>query len=383
MLVGPGCAHRSSVPVNIGVDLPLAGADAEGGLDALHAINAVVGDYARRGGPPVELLIEDTAAGGFQNPHQDEGTDDSGNAGHAAITARQLAADPSVLAVIGGFTTPVATAEVRSVDGRAALLVGNADDAFPNARARGVFLYSPAGARTAALANQLRSCRVRAYVLTFDPRNPARQVADHLRRAGAQIAGAYQMRSLADDAAALNAVRSASPDVVLTFGTQTLATSGAQLRRPEAFAILRQLTQSGWWPGPGDSRTLKYARLRRALPREWNGDSVGAQYRTATTDLLECLRVTNPPTRGGVITCLRKHRSHISASYAFQPGLNCKNRRPGSERAHHASLRFDQTTTAQSKGRTRRAGHAAPYHRQAARQLAGRQHGRVSNPRLQ
>src|SRR5215472_16075954 len=67
------CARPTAV---IGVSLPLAGRHGADGLMALHGVQMAIDEVnAEPSHIRFTLQVRDTARGGFQNPHVDEGTD--------------------------------------------------------------------------------------------------------------------------------------------------------------------------------------------------------------------------------------------------------------------------------------------------------------------
>lgn len=105
----PGCEHHAQPPV-LGVDVPLAGPDGAEGILALQAVRLALDQHAHNAGNAA-LDVRDAAAGGFADPHEDEGSGNWRNAGNAARNVRSLASNAGVLAVIGGFTDAIAQAE--------------------------------------------------------------------------------------------------------------------------------------------------------------------------------------------------------------------------------------------------------------------------------
>jgi ABC-type branched-subunit amino acid transport system substrate-binding protein len=96
----------------IGVDLPLAGNDGGDGLMAQEGVALAVSDWnagahRRRFG----MVVRDTSNGGFQNPHQDEGSDDPEEPLTGVASLRAFAANPAVAGVVGAFRSDVAQAE--------------------------------------------------------------------------------------------------------------------------------------------------------------------------------------------------------------------------------------------------------------------------------
>ncbi len=105
------CAPRAAVV--IGADLPLAGRDGADGLMASHGIELALED-ANAASPHVlfTLDLRDTARGGFQNPHVDEGTDNVFDPAHGAENLRAFGENPRVFGVLGPLRENVAAADI-------------------------------------------------------------------------------------------------------------------------------------------------------------------------------------------------------------------------------------------------------------------------------
>lgn len=105
-------AGNTSGTVHVGVELPLAG---DAGAEGLRALDGITREIQRSkilpGTVPVKLDVRDTARGGYANPHQDEGTDTTALPAQAATSMSAFAADPTVLIVVGGLTSAIATAD--------------------------------------------------------------------------------------------------------------------------------------------------------------------------------------------------------------------------------------------------------------------------------
>jgi ABC-type branched-subunit amino acid transport system substrate-binding protein len=96
----------------IGVDLPLAGNDGGDGLMAQEGVLLAVSDWnADAHHRQFGTVVRDTANGGFQNPHQDEGSDDPDEALTGAASLRAFAQNSAVVGVVGAFRSDVAQAE--------------------------------------------------------------------------------------------------------------------------------------------------------------------------------------------------------------------------------------------------------------------------------
>jgi branched-chain amino acid transport system substrate-binding protein len=96
-------ACRGGTPakvIRIGVDLPLSGAEGQVGQTALNGVQFFVDQHPTIGGFTVQVVAQDDAIGGMDDPGQ--GT-------HNVST---LAADPLVMGVIGPFNSSVARREI-------------------------------------------------------------------------------------------------------------------------------------------------------------------------------------------------------------------------------------------------------------------------------
>ncbi|HAC46047.1 MAG TPA: hypothetical protein DCF65_08270 [Chloroflexi bacterium] len=96
-------ACRGGTPakvIRIGVDLPLSGAEGRVGQTALNGVQFFVDQHPTIGGFTVQVVAQDDAVGGVDDPGQ--GT-------HNVST---LAADPLVMGVIGPFNSSVARREI-------------------------------------------------------------------------------------------------------------------------------------------------------------------------------------------------------------------------------------------------------------------------------
>lgn len=96
-------ACRGGAPakvIRIGVDLPLSGAEGQVGKTALNGVQFFVDQHPTIGGFTVQVVAQDDAIGGVDDPGQ--GT-------HNVST---LAADPLVMGVIGPFNSSVARREI-------------------------------------------------------------------------------------------------------------------------------------------------------------------------------------------------------------------------------------------------------------------------------
>jgi hypothetical protein len=106
----PAATGTSRATGWIGVEMPASGIDGGEGLAARIAV--------RLGGLPV--VTRDSARGGFQNPHQDEGVDNDVDVREAPAIIAAFAADPRINAAVGGLRRRVgdvdaAAAQVRGL----------------------------------------------------------------------------------------------------------------------------------------------------------------------------------------------------------------------------------------------------------------------------
>ncbi|HEY4439614.1 MAG TPA: hypothetical protein VGN14_04120 [Candidatus Elarobacter sp.] len=87
--------------------MPLTGDDGARGLAAVTAIRLGVGD---------RVALRDSARGRVQNPHQDEGSDNDVDVRTAPSIVAAYAADPRVVAGIGGLRRNVGDADAAAAD---------------------------------------------------------------------------------------------------------------------------------------------------------------------------------------------------------------------------------------------------------------------------
>jgi hypothetical protein len=85
----------------VGVEMPAAGIDGAQGLSVRLA--AGLGS--------AQVVMRDSAAGGFANPHQDEGVDNDVDLRNAPNILRGFAADARIVAAIGGLSRRVGDAD--------------------------------------------------------------------------------------------------------------------------------------------------------------------------------------------------------------------------------------------------------------------------------
>ena len=92
----------------IGVEMPAAGDDGARGLAAVTAVRLALGTD--------RLVVRDSARGGALNPHQDEGSDNDVDLRTAPALIAAFAADPSVVAALGGLRRNVGDADAAAAD---------------------------------------------------------------------------------------------------------------------------------------------------------------------------------------------------------------------------------------------------------------------------
>jgi hypothetical protein len=90
----------------IGVEMPAAGDDGARGLAAVTAIRLAL--------EPERVVVRDSANGGFQNPHRDEGSDNDVDRRLAPSIVAAFAGDPSIVAAIGGLRRNVGDADAAA-----------------------------------------------------------------------------------------------------------------------------------------------------------------------------------------------------------------------------------------------------------------------------
>ncbi|HMD02340.1 MAG TPA: hypothetical protein VKG44_05180 [Candidatus Baltobacteraceae bacterium] len=100
----------ANVPVAIGVELPLAGDDGYRGLAARDGVRFALQRWNAGGKQPLAAILCDSASH-IANPHEDEGSDDLAQGAHGAAIVRAFAAEPSILAIVGGLRPDIAAAE--------------------------------------------------------------------------------------------------------------------------------------------------------------------------------------------------------------------------------------------------------------------------------
>ncbi|MBN1658047.1 MAG: amino acid ABC transporter substrate-binding protein [Anaerolineae bacterium] len=87
-----------SRPIKLGLSAPFEGRYRDLGYEALHAVRLAVRERNETGGTAGRYPIEMVALNDFNEP------------GEALVQARKMAADPDVLAVLGGWSPEVAAA---------------------------------------------------------------------------------------------------------------------------------------------------------------------------------------------------------------------------------------------------------------------------------
>jgi hypothetical protein len=101
----------------LGVELPLAGDLGADGLAARAAIELALE------GTSLHADFQDTARGGFANPHVDEGRDASALADDAANIVARFGRDPRVTVVLGGLSAELAVVDAGAVRAGLPLIV--------------------------------------------------------------------------------------------------------------------------------------------------------------------------------------------------------------------------------------------------------------------
>lgn len=92
----------------VGVEMPAAGDDGAVGLAVLAAVRLGLG--AGR------VVARDSANGGFQNPHRDEGSDNDVDRQRAPAIVGAFAADPRIVAAAGGLRRNVGDADAAAAE---------------------------------------------------------------------------------------------------------------------------------------------------------------------------------------------------------------------------------------------------------------------------
>lgn len=105
VLVALTCV-AAAPPARIGVEMPAAGDDGARGLAAVAAIRLAL--------EPERVIVRDSANGGFQNPHRDEGSDNDVDRRLGPSIIAAFAADPGVVAAIGGLRRNVGDADAAA-----------------------------------------------------------------------------------------------------------------------------------------------------------------------------------------------------------------------------------------------------------------------------
>ena len=94
----------------IGLEMPAAGDDGAAGLAVSAAVRLAVG----RG----RIAVRDSSNGGFLNPHRDEGSDNDVDVNAASGIVASFAADPRIVAMIGGLRRNVGDAVAAAAEKR-------------------------------------------------------------------------------------------------------------------------------------------------------------------------------------------------------------------------------------------------------------------------
>lgn len=99
----------------IGVEMPAAGDDGARGLAAVAAVRLAL--------EPRRLVVRDSSNGGFLNPHRDEGSDNDVDRRVGPSIVASFAADPTVVAAIGGLRRNVGDADAAAAQARGLPLI--------------------------------------------------------------------------------------------------------------------------------------------------------------------------------------------------------------------------------------------------------------------
>jgi hypothetical protein len=137
-------ARAASVPGGgrVGVEMPAAGDDGGEGLAVTAALRLGLGTRA---------VVRDSANGGVLNPHEDEGRDNVTDRRLAPRIVAAFAADPSVVAVVGGLRRSVGDEDVAAASAAGLPIVVLARWA-PAARGRGAYCLCVSPPRVAEFA---------------------------------------------------------------------------------------------------------------------------------------------------------------------------------------------------------------------------------------
>ncbi len=158
-----GTSSPPPFEARLGVELPLAGDDGADGLAAWQGVQLALERWnAVHAHVRVSAVVRDTSRGGHENPHQDEGLDNVDDPEHAAAIVREFAADPRILAVVGGLRANVASAEAPVAAESGLPLVALGASNAPSTRgAPFVFRIAPSDFAEGAVAGAL--ARERGY----------------------------------------------------------------------------------------------------------------------------------------------------------------------------------------------------------------------------
>jgi hypothetical protein len=94
--------------VRVGVEIPAAGDDGALGLAVATAVRIGLGSG--------RVVLRDSAKGGFLNPHRDEGSDNDVDRRTAPALVAAFAADPSIVAAVGGLRRNVGDADAAAAE---------------------------------------------------------------------------------------------------------------------------------------------------------------------------------------------------------------------------------------------------------------------------
>jgi ABC-type branched-subunit amino acid transport system substrate-binding protein len=100
----------ANAPVAIGVELPLAGDDGFRGLAGRDGVRFALARWNAATKRKVAALLCDSATH-VENPHADEGSDDLAQAANGAALVSAFAAEPGIVAIVGGLRADIALAE--------------------------------------------------------------------------------------------------------------------------------------------------------------------------------------------------------------------------------------------------------------------------------
>jgi ABC-type branched-subunit amino acid transport system substrate-binding protein len=135
----------------VGVEMPLAGDDGARGLASVTAIRLALGN---------RVVVRDSARGGAQNPHQDEGSDNDVDVRTAPSIVARFAGDARVVAAVGGLRRNVGDADAAAAERDALPMVVLARWSR-SAHAENAFCLCAAPPRLVAFARRIARRRFR------------------------------------------------------------------------------------------------------------------------------------------------------------------------------------------------------------------------------